>query len=143
MNKYNGPFVFPTVDVAIIDKTKQNILLGRKPGKRLFQFIGGFADVKSVCYEEDACREVREETGISITPPLYVGSAIVDDERYRNKRDKIKTLLFRAVHVHMEPKAKDDIAEVRWFRFDKLKPSDIVKKHRPLLKMLLDYEVGA
>lgn len=143
MAKYNGPFVYPTVDVAVFDRIGQNILLGRKPRKRLFQFIGGFADVKSICYEADAGREVNEEVDIGITPPLYVGSIIVDDERYRGKKDKIKTLFFRAVHVSGVPKAKDDIAEVKWFRFDKLKPSDIVKKHRPLLKMLLEYEVGA
>ena len=98
------------------------------------------SDVKSLCYEDDAARETREEANINITFPVYVGSIIVDDERYRHKKDKIKTLLFRAVYAGGTPKAKDDIVEVRWFRIAKLKPSDIVKKHRALLKMVLNFE---
>lgn len=143
MAKYKGPFVYPTVDIAVFDTIKTKVLLCRKPNRRLFQFIGGFAEVKSWCYELDAIRETWEEANILITPPIYVGSAIVDDERYRGKKDKIKTILFRAIHISGIPKAKDDVAEVKWFKLNELKPSDIVKKHRPLLKMMLAYEVGA
>lgn len=134
--KYKGPFVYPTVDIAVFDVTKTKILLARKPDQKLFQFIGGFADVSSPSYEEDAIREAKEEASIDIKRVEYMGSCIVDDERYRNKSDKIKTLLFRAIHNGGIPTANYDIAEVKWFRVDKLKASDVVEKHRPLLGML-------
>lgn len=134
--KYKGPFVYPTVDIAVFDITKTKILLARKPNQKLFQFIGGFADVSSPSYEYDAIREVKEEASIDIKRVEYMGSCLVDDERYRNKPDKIKTLFFRAIHNGGTPTAKDDIAEVKWFRIDKLRTSDIVEKHRPLLGML-------
>jgi len=133
---------YAAVDVAIIDtfgllhEYGTNILLGRKPGQEKFRFIGGFSDVNSKSYEDDAIREVKEETRLRINNPIYVGSTLVDDPRYRESRDKIKTILFAANYKGGKPKAGDDVEEVKWFEVDALKPSDLVKEHRPLLKML-------
>lgn len=133
-NQY--PKVFPTVDVAIFNSDGNKVLLGRKPKETLFRFIGGFASTKDSSYEEDAIREVEEETGIVINYPEYIGSYLIDDWRYRNEKDKIKTLFFVATHVTGTPNASDDIAEVKWFDIKDLKEEDVVNTHKVLVRAL-------
>ena len=106
------PTVYTTVDIAIFDDTR--ILLGRKPNEKLFRLIGGFAEPDSPSFEADAIREVSEETGIEISRPEYIGSYKIDDWRYRQEVDKIKTLLFQARYIFGNPTPGDDIEEVRW-----------------------------
>lgn len=132
-NQY--PKVYTTVDIAIF--CKENILLGRKPDESLFRFIGGFSEPDSECFEDDAKREVQEETGVEVADLKYVCSKKVQDWRYRNSVDKIKTVLYSCEYVFGSPKAADDIAEIRWFKFDSLKLSDVVESHRPLLESLI------
>jgi bifunctional NMN adenylyltransferase/nudix hydrolase len=132
------PTAFPTVDVAIFNENWTKLLLGRKPYEKEFRFIGGFADPESETYEQDARREVMEETGIEITDPKYIGSAKIDDWRYRGEIDKIKTLLFVAKYLHGTPRPDDDIAEVKWFSMSELvkHPELLVPNHRNLLSLV-------
>ena len=136
------PRTLPTVDVAIMNGDDTKVLLGRKPyeAKQLC-FIGGFADPKSPSYEADACREVYEETNLEVTDPYYVGSCFIDDWRYRNGKDKIKTIFFICSVMYGALRAQDDIAEVRWVPIKDLERDDsiLVEHHRPLLQMLLKY----
>lgn len=139
-NRY--PSCYPTVDVAIFrneglsDAPVLQLLLARKPGETDMRFPGGFADPRSESYEADARREVMEETGLEVSDPQYVGSTLVDDWRYRNEPDKIKTLLFAAMYRFGHAKPADDIEEVRWIDFDAITPHYLVPEHRPLLAML-------
>lgn len=126
------PTCYPTVDVAILNDDGTKLLLGRKQFEDKYRFIGGFADPKSDSYEADAIREVKEETGLDIDDPQYIGSFIVDDWRYRGEVDKIKTLLF-IVNATGNPKPDDDIYELRWFDLNTLDVSDVVSTHEPLL----------
>lgn len=135
-NKY--PTAYPTVDIAIFNEDCTKLLMARKPLEAKYRFVGGFADPRSGSYEEDARREVQEEAGIEITDPQYVGSFFVDDWRYRQEVDKIKTLFFKVKHMFGKPIAGDDICEVRWFDVDKLKPEDLVSGHGKLLEKLLE-----
>jgi bifunctional NMN adenylyltransferase/nudix hydrolase len=134
------PSTKTTVDMVIVDVNAERVLLGRKPHETLHRFIGGFSEPKSLSFEEDAKREVMEETGLACDDFKYIGSTYIDDWRYRGERDKIKTLFFMATYIFGSPKASDDIAEVRWFSFEELLKSDaelrLVATHRPLLKML-------
>lgn len=148
------PTSFQAVDVAIIkyvppvDWPTQNpdgnkdrpteLLLGRKPKEILFRFIGGFSKPESPSLEVDGLSEVYEETGLSVGGLTYVGSFLIDDWRFRNEQDKIKSVLFKAKYTHGRAKADDDIEEVRWFDLDKIKEDDIVPEHRPLLKKLMN-----
>jgi len=133
-NQY--PKVYPTVDIAILDEKEERLLLARKPFETEYRFVGGFADPRSLSYEQDARREVAEEAGVEITDPEYIGSFIVDDWRYRQEVDKIKTLFFKAKIVFGKPRAGDDVCEVRWFDIDTLKPEMLVSNHRMLLECL-------
>lgn len=130
------PATLPTVDMAIIDAEKERLLLCRKPNQTLFRFVGGFATPDSECYEDDAAREVKEETHLVCQNYRYLGSAKVNDWRYRNERDKIKTLFFVCEYTGGNPQADDDIAEVRWFDLATLKETDLVEEHRMLFRLL-------
>lgn len=131
---YKYPTVYTTVDVAIFDVDQ--ILLGRKPGEDLFRLIGGFADPSSPSFEADARREVAEETTSSITGLTYIGSFNIDDWRYRNSKDKIRTILFKATYEFGGAVAKDDLDEVRWFKFSELTENDFIPEHRILFHAL-------
>ena len=130
------PGALPTVDAAIIDPNTQKILLGKKPNRDQYQFIGGFATPESPNYESDAEREVREETGLDCVNFRYLGSAKIDDWRYRNERNKIKTVFFTCELYSGIAKADDDIAEVKWFDLEELTEETFIPEHRVLFRML-------
>jgi bifunctional NMN adenylyltransferase/nudix hydrolase len=133
------PNIMPTVDIAIWDETHERLLMARKDGEKKYRFIGGFADGKT-SFEADARREVMEEAHIEISTPLYLCSMPVDDWRYRREADSIVTTFFEATHVFGKPTPDDDIVELKWFDVKTISEADIVKGHRPLLRLLLDKE---
>lgn len=133
------PTAYQTVDIAIMTRSLQHILLGKKEGNGLLQFIGGFSDPKSKSLEEDAIRETKEETGLIIKNPIYIGSHIIDDERYRNSVHKIKTALFLAkLDWSQFATANDDIEAVYWMPIKSSWKGILVKKHHVLMNMLLN-----
>ncbi len=133
-NQYDK--VYPTVDIAIMDRDK--VLLGRKSGQTKFRFPGGFTDPTDNCYEKAAKREVHEETGLEIGDVKYVGSAKIDDWRYRSEHDKIITLFFKAKFVYGNAVANDDLTELKWFDLKNLTEAEMVEEHHVLLKMLIE-----
>ena len=130
------PTAFQTVDIAVINVDRNELLLGRKPDEKKLRFIGGFSDPKSASLEDDAKREVSEEAGIEVTDIQYVGSTLIDDLRYRGEVDKIKTAFFVARYVFGKPEGADDIAEVKWVPLNKLNKDDVEPIHHVLLDML-------
>ncbi|MBC7865463.1 MAG: NUDIX domain-containing protein [Bacteroidia bacterium] len=128
--------VYPTVDVAIIDGEK--VLLGKKSNQDKFRFPGGFSDPSDDTYEMAAKREAFEETGLEIGDIEYVGSAKMDDWRYRSEEDKIITLFFKSKFTFGNAVATDDLEELKWFDLNELREEDIVNEHQRLLKMLLN-----
>lgn len=139
-NQY--PKVFATVDVAILNEDESKILLARKTGEDQYRFIGGFAEPNSETYEQDARREVQEESGIEITDPKYIGSFYIDDWRYRQEVDRIKTILFVCKYQFGRPVAGDDVCEVRWFEFKDFVNQEnqtkfLVENHRKMMEVLV------
>ena len=138
------PTSYPTVDVGVWKDGK--LLLVRKADETLWRLPGGFAEPDSETYEADARREVQEEAGIAVTDPVYVASRKIDDWRYRNERDKIKTLLFTAKYLsgRLEPQ-DDEIAEAGWFDPGDDNPAlfdifteHIVPNHIELVRLLVN-----
>lgn len=132
---------FTCVDVAIFNEDNTKILLGYKNIDKVddtvfYRFIGGFSDPTTKTFEQDVAREAYEETGVEIGDIKYVASFLADDWRYREERDKIKTLLFTAKYVFGAIIPSDDIDGLKWFDIKSLTEDMLVPNHRPLLKAL-------
>lgn len=134
---------YQTVDVAI--RFNGAFLMGHRRGNSLYRFIGGFSDPNSNSLEEDAIRETFEETNLKVSNPKYLTSIKVDDARYKNSGDCIKTAFFIADATEygvatfdepIEENGFDDMPFIRWFMPKDLNESMIVKEHTPLYKFL-------
>jgi bifunctional NMN adenylyltransferase/nudix hydrolase len=130
------PSVLPTVDIAPIDTENDRVLLCRKPNQTKFRFVGGFASPDSENFEADAARELLEETHLVGANFRYLCSARIDDWRFRNECDKIKTTFFVCEYDGGTPEADDDIAEVKWFNLLTLTENDLVEEHKVLFRTL-------
>jgi bifunctional NMN adenylyltransferase/nudix hydrolase len=134
------PAVIPTVDVAIINRTEKKALFIKKANEKKIRFTGGYA-VKSASYEDDAMREVREETKLEVGNLTYIGSALIDDPRYRGEKDCIKTLFFIADYIYGKPDVKNDedltenIESYHWVSFDKISMEILQSEHEPLFNL--------
>jgi len=129
------PTCYQTVDVAIFNE-KNEVLMVQKPNESNWRFPGGFSDVNSPSLEADAKREVQEETGVEVDEIKYIGSALVDDWRYRSEVDKIKTAFFKVKYVFGRPEGKDDVAFAKWFKVNDLTTANVMPEHHILLTML-------
>jgi bifunctional NMN adenylyltransferase/nudix hydrolase len=133
------PTNYATVDIIILNEERDKMLLARKENEIKLRFIGGFADPRSETYEQDARREVAEEAHIEITDPVYIGSLKIDDWRYRNEVDKIKSLIFEAKHFSGSPKADDDIVELQWVDVSVMREGItkgiLMPTHEPILRL--------
>jgi bifunctional NMN adenylyltransferase/nudix hydrolase len=132
-----------TVDVAIYDFDRNRLLLVRKNGESQFRFPGGYSQPETESFEMDAKREVMEEAGVEVGDLKYIGSYRIDDWRYRNEVDKIKTMFFIGTYVYGSPTVKDtqEIAEARWFTLEELSKDEtkVVAGHLPLFVALTNY----
>ena len=132
------PRVFPTVDVAVLRPSTQQVLLASKKadGGRL-RFIGGFVDPTDTSLEQAARRETYEETGgLGTEDYCYLGSALIDDWRYRTTEDRIVTTFFSALYTHGFPTPSDDIDTLAWIPYDQIR-NVLSPGHLPLGEMLL------
>lgn len=113
--------VWSCVDIAVFNHKTKCLLLARKPGEEGWRFPGGFVDKTDFSFKFAAQRELKEETGLSISVDNMevIDSFRIDDWRYRGSdKDTVMTTLFWADYdFHQQPVATDDIVEVRWFTF--------------------------
>lgn len=141
---------FPTVDAACVrgrGTAEAEILLARKKTDEAnrWRFFGGFVDPKAdASLEFAASRELHEESGgLAVhAQPIYLGSARIDDWRYRSEDDGIITTFFLFDYFHGEARPSDDVDDVRWFRLDGLQREDIVPSHHPLYELLIAHLNG-
>ena len=134
------PVTYPTVDVAIINFDKKQLLLGKKKDESKWRFIGGFVDVNDESYEMAGKREVREECGdISTDSYKHIGSFPIDDWRYRKEADRIMTTFFCCHYIYGRVHPTDDIAELQWFDLSTVSEKDIEPAHHVLLEALKNY----
>jgi bifunctional NMN adenylyltransferase/nudix hydrolase len=135
------PRVITCVDIIIARNIDREvlILLAQKPGETRWRFVGGHAEVATPDFETDAKHEAYEETGCDVNSLQYIGSALIDDWRWRKDPDKIKTLVFLGWTSATVALAKDDVSNVRWFDATTLMPRDIVEAHLPIYKLLMKY----
>lgn len=137
------PKVYATVDIAVVNETTREVLLGKKPRAAEWRFPGGFSDPEDESFETAARRELAEECGsIEVEGMKYLGSARINDWRYKNETDKIISLFFKTKFVFGNPQASDDLAAISWFPLSELRSmkeqNKITPEHHVLVDMLLD-----
>jgi len=117
------PIAFHTVDIIALSETiggETQVLLGKKPNQTKWQFIGGFVEPTHTA-EHTASKEFHEEAGLLIEDEdrfEYVGSAYIEDSRYKDSCHKITTSIFMVrLSENEEDKlvAGDDIEIIKWF----------------------------
>ena len=136
--EYTGPRCDQAVDVAIFNSDGSQILLGKRNHQPFFRFIGGFSSVDSDCLEEDAIREVKEETCLDVMEPKYIGSRKVNDPRYHGSIHAVKTCMFVTYGFKGTAVANDDIDEVLWFDISEFKIMTLMPEHAKLREMLFN-----
>jgi 8-oxo-dGTP diphosphatase len=101
----------PKLAVAVIIERDGRILLGKRAGwtrsPGTWSFPAGFVERGEVV-EAAAIREVREETGLTVTVGPVLGALSEPDE-------PVVLLPYPAVTVEGEPVPGDDLTELAWF----------------------------
>lgn len=133
------PTVYSTVDVAVLNEDGTQVIAGRKEHETGLRFPGGFTDVASDSDEEDAKREVMEETSVEVADFRYLFSMRMHDWRYRNEVDCVRTHMFIAKHIFGKPTPGDDLAACYWAKIEDLEPEQFVEGHSELFKRFLTY----
>ena len=114
----------PTACALCLDE-QGRLLLGRRahePYRGRWDIVGGFLEENE--HPLDCLRrELREETGLDVEPGEFVG---VWMDRYGpGEHDRVTLNLYWVARVvGGEPKADDDVAELRWFWLDELPGPD-------------------
>ena len=125
---YDYPRPAVTTDCVLFcsdDKDGLSVLLierGGEPYKGCWAFPGGFLEMDETV-EEGAVRELREETGLVLSPDDYrlkqLGCYSKVD---RDPRGRVITIAFYAVVDKADVKGSDDARDARWFPVSALPP---------------------
>ena len=134
------PVDFSCVDIAVLNETRTKVCLGQKSDDRgKWRFVGGFVDPADKSRKLAAIREAHEELGmIEIGDVTHIADVIVNDFRYEDELDSIRTDFFVGKHLWGKPMAGDDIDAVKWVEISNLK-NEIVASHQHLADLLIDY----
>ena len=107
--------IFVTVDIVIVDITRENILLIQRkndPYKGMWALPGGFVD-ENEDLEAAAHRELKEETSINVEKLTQVGAF---GKPGRDPRSHTVSIAFTGVaDENSEVEAADDAQDARWF----------------------------
>lgn len=113
---------------AFILNDKGELLCGvraNEPAAGTLDLVGGFIDLDESA-EEGLCREIKEETGLMVSPSQlrYLFSR---PNRYPFSGTLVRTIdLFFEVHLDANqlPQGSDDITSLRWIPLQAVNPKD-------------------
>lgn len=153
--------VIPTVDFAVFKLEPHDphyggtvntgkVYVVRKQNQKEFRFPGGFVEPYD-SIERNVYREASEELGSGphengVGNIQYIGSARIDDWRYRQERNKIMTSMF-VLTTHADftrPRDTNEIAEIRLVDLETLRDENgrgvaFAEEHQELLTMLREW----
>jgi bifunctional NMN adenylyltransferase/nudix hydrolase len=78
-----------------------------------------------------------EEANREIGNLEYISSQKIDDWRYTNETDKIKTLFYMATANSRDVKAGDDIEHVEWVDVHSIQQTHFEQEHQVLVDALI------
>ena len=135
-------------NVAVItrdgDDGRKNLLVVRRakePARGTLDLPGGFADADETA-EEGVCREVKEETGLTVVRATYLFSE-VNRYSYGGLTIPTQDLFFHCeVADFTDLKAMDDAADYQWIALDELHPDQfgLASVRRGVVKILKKIE---
>ncbi|KUK79618.1 MAG: NUDIX hydrolase [Microgenomates bacterium 39_7] len=128
------PSPTPATAVFILNQ-KNELLLGERkidPQKGYWDAIGGFVEPEE-SVEKGAIREAKEESNLDVKIDYILGTL---EDTYQGK--PTFTVALVASVIGGEPKAKDDVAQLRWFDLNQLPTDDEIafESVKVLLKKL-------
>ena len=113
------------------------VLLIRKPMEKKWRFPGGRVDRGDASLETAVGREVREETGVEVGKPSYIGSGgPIPDWRSQQVGIAIYSAFYHLPYIYGHAKGGDDAAEAQWFSLFPLKQEAMELCHQQYLVML-------
>jgi ADP-ribose pyrophosphatase YjhB (NUDIX family) len=118
----------PRPCVAVLIVKQGQLLLARRaiePAIGMWDIPGGFVK-SSESAETAACREVLEETGLTITLTGFLGSLA---DVYKDERIPTLNLCFGAEVESGEMRPQSDVAELSWIVFDQI-PEPLAFDHQ-------------
>ncbi len=132
------PFMYSTVDLAIVDKKfKRVLLIGKKSHDKKFSFVGGHVGKGDAHAINTVIRESGEEVpGVEIGEINYIDSIAIDDPRYKGTPDGVMTTFYVAKYLKGDPTPGGDADFVKWVSYDEL-IDILVPWHKPLGELLL------
>ncbi len=103
---------------------------------------GGVQEVGETLVEA-VHREVREETGLSLTDLhlLDVGDLLESDKQGQVEYHYV-IAYYRCHSLTGMPRGGDDVGEVRWFTVEEVAALDISARLKRLVRRALEYEAG-
>lgn len=123
MKKYEYDYPRPAVATDCVvfgfDGRSLKVLLierGVDPFRGMWAFPGGFMRMDETA-EECAVRELKEETGLSLTNVRQLGAFT---SLYRDPRERIVSIAFYALARQSEVVGGDDAAKARWWPIDEV-----------------------
>ncbi len=137
--KQRQPTSYQVVDVAIIDTTRKEVLLGKRDREEGWRFLGGIVDPKYTSLEQAAKHEASEDVGdVELNDFIYLGSTQITDRRYSNSQDSLMSALFVAKYISGTICPADDIDEIRWFAYEEVE-KNLAGSHKQLGEMFTRY----
>ena len=111
------PIVNTAVDIAITNKDRTKILMGKRDHEPAYRLPGGFSDPEQDgSFKDSAIREAMEETCLKVRDLEYVDDAKINDWRYRSGPDAVFSILYTGwVEDENAAVAADDLDHVKWF----------------------------
>lgn len=134
------------VDAAIVRYEPiigHQVLLVRKPNERNWRFPGGKVEPVDPSLERAVSREAREETGLEVGKPIYIGSeGKIPDWRGEQSGIGITSALFFMPYIYGAATAADDVAEARWFNVSSLKDETFEPCHKGFRLLLVEWLIA-
>lgn len=132
------------VDGAIIKSPDAvhgaQLLLIRKALESKWRFPGGHLEPGDSSLETAVIRESREETGVEVGTPEYIGSqGRLPDWRAERAGIGISSSLFYLPYVYGAAKGMDDAAEAKWFDMSSVNEDNMEPCHKGFIRMLLEW----